>query len=280
MEPLPLDGLPVMGLGGGNDKDSDTDSANEDEIKIEQNVISQSQKQDLILIGYMRDNGADDKIIKAVSGRIVNLCFEYLIIMDCWDNETNKDFIFTLSSDFNKNGMKQEWIEKNEDSEMLHYPLFGQDIVSVGDIKYWTFKIPQNLSANIKIGIIESDKINNCLNNYGQDFISFGYGLYTLKWEIFSKWNKVHPEKYKYAKEYEKKYQNEAENVIITMKLDMSSAIVPFGILSYYFNDYHNKLSESNVAYQDVDIDKGYKLAISMSGKIKMAMIDTHIPPQ
>ena len=211
------------------------------------------QQKEVIITGYIRYI-----ILVNIPQDIVKLLSVWICFMDWWDEEkTNKNI--EITSNITIHTKHTIAIDSNE-----FYHAFGSNIISKGNTEIWTLKFTKYHQGTFIIGIVDDAFIDNegIINNGWIDFTSNkcnGYGLLiqfkklynfglSKTFDAFSwpKWNGY----------FEK-------DSIITMELDMIE-----GTLKYYRkiqeNDYVNTSDIDNIAYDDIDISRKYRLCVAL----------------
>jgi len=211
----------------------------------------------------------------------------WLSISDCIDEmHTNLNIIVSSNQLFQfKNYRKVQTIERIKPWNMSCYHSFGQDIVTNGANKLWKFKISsankQHQRSCVSIGIIEADKVckflssdrrnNACFN----DEFNGGYCLYT------GDWKKYHNDT-NHGMAFLKKREDVLDitpNDVITVQLDLrpkynenGNIENKCGVLRYILNGSDAVFRDDGIAFDDIDINKSYKVAIGMYLQDKVAM--------
>ena len=194
---------------------------------------------ELCVYGFVRQYCIDCEM----PDELIQLCLVMLFIpIDIWSAEFDKNENYKLNADSSIATKKAgSWS-----------PIFGTFIVKKGDIQTW--KLKRNVTTKMfdvdgVVGIID---IDSRVESHGY----FGTGPYDSYGLSFSSGNKVSRESFK---KYAKKRVG-VDQTLITMVLDMTiTDNKKFGVLSFKLND-----EDLGVAYDDIDIEKKFCLAMSL----------------
>ena len=235
---------------------------------------------------------------------IINYIVEILTISDSLDEyNTNLNIIINSRPLYHlKNYRRVQYIQRTKDYNMECYHTFGHDIISRGGKAIWKFKISGADNNKIKpcilIGIIESDKVSHfkslCMNydngDHGESFndeMNGGYALYTGDWNIYHKDCNKGKE---FIDDFQQKIIDITPNDVIAVELDLTQKYLrkdrskssmtlkeykkksQCGTLKFIFNGSTKIFKNNGIAFDDIDINKSYKLAIGMYLRDKLAM--------
>ena len=152
----------------------------------------------------------------------------------------------------------------------LEWRLYQNHKYNHGNLKYVP-KIKNSLQKLV-IGIIETNIIELNMNDFSNIYDGYAAGIYTSNWCFYEKGN--NKDVNEYINEYRLNYQDDGTKYLrMTMTLDLSTKN---GILEVLFNDYHHlmHMSEYNILCDNIDVNKQYKLAISMYAPNCIALIN------
>eukprot|EP01084_Bolivina_argentea_P097778 175766_1 len=233
---------------------------------------------------------------------IMDLLINIISISDSFNEYyTNLNIIISNKPIYHlKSYRNVQIIERRKEWNTQCYHTFGNDIITRGSKQIWKFKICgyNNNSPCIVIGIIETSKIKNFVNNYdgsfNSSFNSFndewnkGYALYTADWNIYHKDTKGIPFTDNCIR------LNITPNDVIAMEVDLTQKYVlnynnkniskslmslkeyksksQCGTIKYIFNGKTDVFKNDGIAFNNIDINKTYQLAIGMYLKDKLAM--------
>ena len=204
----------------------------------------------LCVYGWVRENCIDINMPDAIQNLFVLF---YVILADRW----NTEILSGMKIDEERNSVTIKglgWLKA-----------FGTDIIKRGMLNTWQFKLGASADIDTRpgayhddtmavlIGIMESDKI---FVDDGSSFVMKdsagsrvgGYAFYTYLADVkHDEW---------FGKAYGEKCKPGA---VVTMTLDMTQKEHKNGTLSYIINN-----TDYAIAFDDIDIDKEYCLAVEM----------------
>ena len=157
---------------------------------------------------------------------------------------------------------------ENNASDDFYAGVVGTIIVKKSMKERWTFKTDNEA---LMIGIMDVEMIKS--RNLIQDITDTkhkGYGMASGSWSVFHDSDRDHC---KSLKKYVRQFEIDNQPKVITMELDMTQQEYKNGVLKYIF---HNKPKQSvkqirtdgefsNIAFDNIDITKEYKLAVALS---------------
>lgn len=220
-------------------------------------------REELVGYGYLRECAIiNDK--KSIPMDILNMVISWIPrLPGAFDMTVSNDAI-QLHSDIPNMFMRRVAKSRNVQD---HASIIGTSVVSKGIKKTWTLQI-DNLS-NVMIGIIDNQVIDNnkIITDFTDEF-NKGYGLETSSWDVFHVSDAPDGSLAEYAEQF-----NIWNDETMTVLLDMTQKEYKHGVLKYILHnepimndlqiETHGRYS--NIAYDNLDIDKKYRLAVAIS---------------
>ena len=149
----------------------------------------------------------------------------------------------------------------------------GSGIIGKGDKQTWIFKAE---TPSIIVGIIDNKMVNSERNIFDHTGLKYKYNSYGIG--MYSR-RKYHGDRGKARFrnsskfEYMNQFNLKTNHRVFTMELDMTQKLCPNGILSFIM---HHQAAEdvteikaygeyTNAAWVDIDIDKQYRMAVTIT---------------
>ena len=218
-----------------------------------------AQRKELLVFGYMR-HYCSSIGVELPTNHIIYLFVTWLSILDRWDKSKSHDDI-VFDSDTTARCK----------FHMDYATCVGQYIIKKGMKQSWTMK---SGSSTVLVGIIDNEMLDDDINI--EDFTSTKYKGYGIS---LNGWDKYHDtdflegaEKLKYAQQFDIK-----DEIFLSMELDLTQKKSDDGILKFELHHEPNKDIDkietdgecTNIAYNSIDINKAYRLAVDISGVSK-----------
>ena len=151
--------------------------------------------------------------------------------------------------------------------------LYGTDIIEKGMKKKWTFQFLKTALdfAVSYIGIIDNEYIQTAdFNKNYSNLTGSNCGGYALATANRLLYNNGSQKAYAYMGGHEFEV-----GTLLTMELDMTCTSSKHAILAYFINDDETVL-EKNIAWNDIDIDRKYRLCVALyRSQSQIALIHT-----
>ena len=233
-------------------------------------ALKREIKAELSVYGYIRENYGH---FEAIPVELLQLCLEmYLIKLDSWSTKLSN-----TRYQFNKNGLAALGANDNNPGDLFSlktFPnAFGDLVIGKGELMEWKFN--RNSQRNFKdaavmIGIIEEDKTKQARDNIGNFFACYkrtegGRSFYPHNGKKYG--SKCLANDYIDSNMLEKV----ADHETVMMKLDMTRNK---GILSFKTgNAEKDEFIDHGIAFNDIDVEKKYRMAVSLWGKSETVQI-------
>eukprot|EP01084_Bolivina_argentea_P319078 553452_1 len=233
--------------------------------------MNQIKKQ--LIFGYIREYCDSNSIVfDSIPHDIIKLFLLWVTLSDHFDKyKCHPDLILTTVMNENPSYESIKPKEYDEIDAHTYASAIGQQIIYKGQKQKWMFQL-KKLGFSILIGIVDN-VIVECNDEIG-DFTNSKFQGYGICGSSGVKYNGTGSEtKYPYALRYDFK-----ENDKITMILDLTEKENKNGILSFIFHadtiqsNFENvspDATPTNIAYDDIDINKAYRCAIALHTSIE-----------
>eukprot|EP00485_Elphidium_margaritaceum_P004500 CAMPEP_0202702540 /NCGR_PEP_ID=MMETSP1385-20130828/15506_1 /ASSEMBLY_ACC=CAM_ASM_000861 /TAXON_ID=933848 /ORGANISM="Elphidium margaritaceum" /LENGTH=475 /DNA_ID=CAMNT_0049360203 /DNA_START=68 /DNA_END=1495 /DNA_ORIENTATION=+ len=195
-------------------------------------------------------------------------------------------------------------IQRTREWNMHCYHTFGSDVLTCGARTVWKFKLCGEYNHRQKpcilLGIVEADKVRNFKGEADDDEQTWsnktqtfnderngGYALYTGDWNVYH--NDTQGRPFVHQRRLEMEGLEITPNDVIAMELDLTPKSKSkqgggagdggdvressgCGILRFRLNGHCDTFANNGVAFDDIDINKSYKLAIGLYLRDKVAL--------
>eukprot|EP01084_Bolivina_argentea_P175844 304429_1 len=221
-------------------------------------------KEFLLVFGFVREY--EHNIPFTIPYDITHFLSSWISFTDFFDKEISDDgIIFESRNDDDK----YSTIQRKDDTNYILKCAFGALIIKKGQQQIWKFKLNNTSTKTIQfiVGIMDNNKIETRDKRDIGDFtdtINGGYGLwYGNRFALYHNSDGSETQ-YLYASQLKFNDGN-----VITMKLDLTQKCSKCGILSYEIDNckLRNNIvnnTYSNIAYDDIDINKDYRCAVAL----------------
>lgn len=237
-------------------------------VSLLKSMSSSHCKRELLASGFIRRL----PLIPLIPTAIIKLFSLWINLLDKWDVTNTHDGLQVVEKYLRIDGdgitkQQYECVKRTANHDYKWYHSFGTDIVNNGEKKTWklqlnTINSPYKYLVSL-IGIIDHKDIDKNIIDFTNNDV-FGYGLATANKSLYHQ-NDSHDFKYLMA------YTVGRDKNILTMELDLTKETN--GTLSYYIDGVDNQYS--NVAFKDIDVNRGYRLTVALYYQDEIVIIDT-----
>ena len=221
-----------------------------------------SSREELLTYGYIREHHNSNNI-ELPPTDVILLLVSWITLIDAFD--TNK-----VPRDIQFEDENEARFQRTDTSIEDWVSVVGSYVVQKGSKQLWSFK---TIAKAIIIGIMDDELIKSNDEIYDYTLFADGaYGLHILTWDKYQR--VCHGSIAKYATQFKLwDFFDDSIVIKISMELDMTQKENKNGILKYIVhNETKKSLSEirtdgeyTNIAWDDVDIDKKYRLVVAVS---------------
>ena len=225
-----------------------------------------SLRQELLMFGFMRDYCKDiDKELP--SDDLIRLFAAWVALIDRWDKEKCHSGVEIVS--------KLATICKTI-VPLGAVTCIGESVIKKGEKNTWKLKVN---SSYVMAGIIDDEIVRTMqdIDDFTAEYcggygLSLGYGI-----RFNDKFDFPQGDNFHYAQQFKlHSVVGDSIGIVFEMELDLTQKENENGILRFVIDDKHNKGIDtietvgkySNICFDTIDIDKKYRLAVDIGGKI------------
>ena len=218
--------------------------------------MSTKQRKELVVFGYIRAF-CKELMLDLPPKDLIELFISWITFMDKFDRAKSHENIQFIKDTLVRHSLS------------TYATVVGTDIIKKGDKQSWKFKLSRRMGL---IGIVDNGIVESSKNiRHFTGWYHGGYGLTMSSFEKYHASANYSDGHFDHVDQLINMDCNENKAIIVTMELDLTQNENEKGILRYTFpeestadgEDLKTNGKYSNIAYDDIDISKGYRAAVA-----------------